>query len=116
MKMPDGGFRPAYNVQFASLPDNGIVIAVQVTTVGSDRGLAEPMAEKIAAAFGRRPTRHLLDGGYQSAPDIEAAHAAGTLIYSPPLRSKSGKDPHLARHDDGPGIAAWRGAWQRPKH
>jgi len=108
MKMPDGGFRPAYNVQFASLPGSGIVVGAQVTTVGSDRGLAEPMARKIAAAFGRRPARHLLDGGYQAAPGIEAAHAAGTRIYSPPLRSKSGKDPHLPRHDDGPGVAAWR--------
>lgn len=115
MKMPDGGFRPAYNVQFASLPGNGIVIGVQVTTVGSDRGLAEPMAQNIAAAFGQRPARHLLDGGYQAAPDIEAAHAAGTLIYSPPLRSKSGKDPHLPRPDDGPGVAAWRQRMATPE-
>jgi len=115
MKMPDGGFRPAYNVQFASLPGNGIVIGVQVTTVGSDRGLAEPMAQNIAATFGHRPARHLLDGGYQAAPDIEAAHAAGTLIYSPPLRSKSGKDPHLPRPDDGPGVAAWRQRMATPE-
>jgi transposase len=115
MKMPDGGFRPAYNVQFASLPGSGIVVGVQVTTVGSDRGLAEPMARKIAATFARRPARHLLDGGYQAAPDIEAAHAAGTLIYSPPLRSKSGKDPHLPRADDGPGVAAWRQRMATPE-
>jgi transposase len=108
MKMPDGGFRPAYNVQFASLPQSGIVVGVQVTSIGSDRGLAEPMAQKIVSTFGRRPLRHLLDGGYQSAADIEAADAAGTLIYSPPLRSKSGKDPHLPCRDDGPGVAAWR--------
>jgi len=37
-----------------------------------------------------------------------AVDAAGTLIYSPPLRSKSGKDPHLPCRDDGPGVAAWR--------
>lgn len=115
MKMPDGGFRPAYNVQFASLPGSGVVVGVQVTTAGSDRGLAEPMAEKIAAAFGRRPARHLIDGGYQAAPDIEAAHVAGTLILSPPLRSKSGKDPHLPRPDDGPGVAAWRQRMATPE-
>lgn len=115
MKMPDGGFRPAYKVQFASLPGSGVVIGVKVTTVGSDRGLAEPMAEKIAAAFGQRPVRHLVDGGYQAAPDIEAAHAAGTLLSRPPLRSKSGKDPHLPRHDDGPGVAAWRQRMATPE-
>jgi transposase len=96
MKMPDGGFRPAYNVQFASLPHSGVVIGVKVTTVGSDRGLAEPMAEKIAAAFGQRPARHLIDGGYQAAPDIEAAHAAGTLILKPAVAFEVGQGPASA--------------------
>lgn len=66
------------------------------------------MARKIAHSYGRRPARHLLDGGYQAAADIEAAHAAATRIYSPPLHSKSGKDPYSPRPDDGPGVAAWR--------
>ena len=52
----------------SSLPGSGVVIGVKATTVGSDRGLAEPMAEKIAAAFGQRPARHLIDGGCQAAP------------------------------------------------
>ena len=115
MKMPDGGFRPAYNVQFASLAGSGIVVGVQVATVGSDRGLAEPMARKIAHSYGRRPARHLLDGGYQAAADIEAAHAGATRIYSPPLHSKSGKDPYSPRPDDGPGVAAWRQRMQTPE-
>jgi len=108
MKMADGGFRPAWNVQFASLPGSGIVLALSVGAVGSDRGLAEPMARRIEASFGRRPARHLLDGGYQAMADIEAAHAAGTAIYSPPLKPKSGIDPHLPRADDGPGVLEWR--------
>ena len=108
LKMPDGGFRPAYNVQFASLPENGVVVRVTVTTVGSDRGLAEPMARGIEAAYGRRPRRHLLDGGYLSGADVEAAHAAKTDILSPVGRAKSGRDPHAPRACDGPGMAAWR--------
>ena len=47
MTMADGGFRPAYNIQFASLPENGIVVAVSCETIGSDGGLAEPMAQAI---------------------------------------------------------------------
>lgn len=108
MKMPDGGFRPAYNVQFASLPGSGIVVGVQVGTVGSDRGLAEPMAAGLAATYGRRPERYLIDGGFQAAEDIEAAHAAGTAIYCPPGRGKAGSDPYRVRPGDGPGVAAWR--------
>ena len=108
LKMPDGGFRPAYNVQFASLFGSGIVVGVMVTALGSDRGLAEPMARRIQAAYGRRPRRHLLDGGYLSAADVEAAHEAGTAIVSPVGRNRSGRDPHAPRAGDGPGMAAWR--------
>ena len=108
MKMPDGGFRPAYNVQFASLPGTGIVVGVRVGTVGSDRGLAEPMAAGLAATYGRRPARDLIDGGFQAADDIEAAHAGGTAVYCPPGRGKAGSDPHRIRPGDGPGVAAWR--------
>jgi transposase len=115
MKMADGGFRPAYNVQFASLPESGVVIAVMASTVGSDHSLAEPMARRLEANYGRRPVRHLLDGGYQAAHDIEAAHAASTLIYSPPIKPKSGRDPHLPRPEDGPGVAAWRQRMATPE-
>lgn len=108
MKMPDGGFRPAYNVQFSSLPGTGIVVGVQVGNVGSDRGLAEPMAAHLAVTYGRQPERYLIDGGFQSAADIEAAHAAGTAVYCPPSRGKAGGDPHWVRRTDGPGVAAWR--------
>ena len=53
-KTADGGFRPAYNLQFASLPETGIVVAVSCGNVGSDRALAEPMAQAIETAYGRR--------------------------------------------------------------
>jgi transposase len=108
LKMPDGGFRPGYNVQFASLPESGIVISVDCGTVGSDRGLAEPMAAAIEKAYDRRPKRHLVDGGYQSAKDIGAAAAKGTAIYSPPIKSKSGKDPYEPRAKDSKAVAEWR--------
>lgn len=108
MKMADGGFRPAYNIQFASLPANGIVVATSCETVGSDRGLAEPMAATIEATYGRRAKVHLVDGGYLREEDIEAAAAAGTLVYCPPPKSKSGRDPYEPRAADAPAVAAWR--------
>lgn len=108
MKMADGGFRPAYNVQVASDPESGVILAVTVTQAGTDKRLAEPMAQHLAATYGARPRRHLIDGGYQSAPDIEAAHAAGTTWISPPQKAKSGADPYLPKRGDGPGVRAWR--------
>jgi transposase len=108
MKMADGGFRPAYNVQFASLPDNGVILDVTCQMVGSDRGLAEPMAQRLEKAYGKRPRRHLVDGGYQSANDIAAAEAAGTDFYCPPGKTKSGRDPAEPRDRDPPHVARWR--------
>src|SRR4029450_359042 len=34
MKMPDGGFRPAYNVQVAGDPDSQVIVGVAVDTRG----------------------------------------------------------------------------------
>ncbi len=108
MKMADGGFRPAYNVQFASLPASGVILALSCETVGSDRGLAEPMAKAILSAYGRRPKIHLLDGGYLAGEAIDAAAAAGGAIYCPPPKSKSGRDPYAPRTDDTAAVADWR--------
>lgn len=108
MKMADGGFRPAYNVQFASLPDTGIVLGLTVTNAGTDKGLADPMARLLEARYGQRPKCHLVDGGFQDARDIEAAHAAGTVLIAPPQKAKSGADPHQPKLGDGPDVRAWR--------
>ena len=108
MKMADGGFRPAYNVQFASLPKTGIILATTCETVGSDRGLGEPMAQALEKAYGARPKRHLMDGGYLSGEDIEAADQAGAEVYCPPGKAKSGRDPLEPRASDSPAMARWR--------
>src|SRR5213594_1541383 len=83
MKMPDGGFRPAYNVQVASAAGEQIVVAVEVTNTGSDRGLLRPMLERLRARTGRCPGRYLADGGFTTAEDIEWAHGEGIEVYCP---------------------------------
>src|SRR6266852_2306368 len=57
VKMADGGFRPAYNMQIASVAGEQIVVAVEVSTSSSDRGLARPMLEKIDATYGALPAQ-----------------------------------------------------------
>src|SRR3974390_17185 len=108
MKMADGGFRPAYNVQVTSVAGEQIVVDLDVCTTGSDRGLMRPALERLRARNARLPKRHLADGGYNSAEDIEWAHAAGVEVYCPPTQSKHGTDPFLPRRGDGPGVLAWR--------
>ena len=108
MKMADGGFRPAYNVQVASAAGEPIVVAVEVRNTGSDRGLMRPMLDRVRARTGRFPGRHLADGGFCSAEDIEWAHGEGIEVYCPPIQSKNGTDPYLPRRGDGAGVLAWR--------
>src|SRR6266545_1170105 len=108
MKMADGGFRPAYNVQVVTVAATPIVVGVKPSTVGSDRGLMRPMLEAIRKGFGRLPAHHLADGGFGAGGDIEWAHGEGVAIYCPPTQSKHGKDPFAPRDDDGPGVGAWR--------
>jgi len=108
MKMADAGFRPAYNVQVASAAGEQIVTAVEVGNNGSDRGLMRPMLERLRALRGHLPQRHLVDGGFCRAEDIEWAHAKGVEVYCPPTQSKGGSDPYLPRRSDGAGVLAWR--------
>jgi hypothetical protein len=115
MKMPDSGFRPAYNCQISTAAAGQIVIAVDVDTTGSDRGLARPMLDQLQRCYGRRPKRHLVDGGFNKNDDTEWAASVGVDIYGPPVNSKHNTNPYAPRPDDGPGVAAWRKRMDSPQ-
>ncbi len=109
MKMPDGGFRPAFNLGFASDPRSGMIAAVTLDNSGSDKGQLRPMSERLAVAYGQRPGEHLVDGGFAKLADIEALAAAGVVVFAPvPKPRVAARDPHAPREGDGPGVAAWR--------
>lgn len=85
MKMPDGGFRPAVNVQLATAPQGRAIVGVEVTQEGSDNaGLSEPMRRQVEARSGRKVEQHLLDGGYLRQQDMEQAEAEGVQLFVPP--------------------------------
>lgn len=109
MKMADGGFRPAYNVQFATDADSRIVIGVAVTNEGHDRTALTPMLEQIEERTGRRPDAHLVDGGYANKDAITAAAATGVTVYAP-LFTRGGRTRDLAASvpGDSPAVQAWR--------
>ena len=114
MKMADGGYRPAYNCQLGTVAQGQIVVSVDVTATGSDRGLLRPMLDRLKQRYGRWPKRHLVDGGFNKNDDIEWAAGAGVKVYGPPTRSKHKSDPYAPRRDDGCGVAAWRRRMQSP--
>jgi transposase len=107
MKMADAGFRPAYNVQVASVADTQIIVSVDVGNNGSDRCLMKPMLEKLHGLTGL-PKHHIVDGGFCNAHDIEWAHRLEVEVFCPPTKSKSGVDPYLPRDTDGVGTKIWR--------
>ncbi len=109
MKMADGGFRPAFNVQFASDTRSGAITAVSLDNIGSDMGKMAPMNGLLEARYGQRPDQHLADGGYAKLDDIEALSSLGVETYVPvPKPKDSGRDRHAPQAGDAPGIAAWR--------
>ena len=109
MKMADGGFRPAYNVQFAADTKSGAVAGVAVDNVGSDMGKMAPMNDALADAYGRRPAEHLADGGFARLDDIEALAGNGVTAFVPvPAPKDKTRDRFAPRPDDPPGVADWR--------
>jgi len=114
MKMPDGGFRPAYNCQVGTVAGGQVVIDVAAVASGSDRGLIRPMLDRLLRRYGRRPKRHLVDGGFNKNADTEWAATQGVRVYGPPGQTKHKTDPFAPRPDDGPGVAAWRRRMKSP--
>ena len=109
MKMADGGFRPAYNVQFTTTTDSQIIVGVDVLNIGSDQGQLSPMLDQIERRYGERPAQCLVDGGYARHDDIEDAQGHGTTVYAPVAKPKdSSRAPYVALPSDSQAIAQWR--------
>jgi hypothetical protein len=109
MRMPDGGWRPAYNVQLTAIPKDSVIVALDVDTTGSDGGLMKPAAEQVEQRYGHCPQRWLADGGFTMFKDIVALSRKGITVFCPPKpRRNPAYDPATPRYGDPPEIAAWR--------
>jgi transposase len=106
MRMPDGGYRPAYNAQIATDTESRIVVGISVTQSGSDMNQLTPMLQEIDRRTGRLPDEHLVDGGYVKKQAIEDAAVQGVEVYAPQSKLREGAS--APRWDDGKGVAAWR--------
>lgn len=109
MKMADGGYRPAYNVQFATDVDSRTILGVAVTNEGHDRAALTPMLDQIQQRTGQRPDAHLVDGGYLNKDAITAAAETGVTVYAP-LLTRAGRTRDLSAPvaGDSPAVHAWR--------
>jgi transposase len=109
MKMADGGFRPAYNGQFAVDTKTQVVVGVEVSNSGSDQGQMVPMIEQLQERYGVIPAESLVDGGFASLKDIEKASDLGTVVYAPVAQPKDKtRDRYVPLATDGESVAKWR--------
>lgn len=111
MKMPDGGFRPAYNVQYAvagsELGGPRTIVAVQVTNIGSDMGSLTPMAEQVESRTGELPRTVLADGGHAKNEDIATLRGKGVDVLVPPPENAKPIE-QLRQQGANPEVIAWR--------
>ena len=112
MKMANGGFCPALNVQFASDGDQRLVVGVDVTHSGSDSGKMKPMHDWIVSAYGKCPSNYLVDQPFATIADVTSLERAGTQVYAPLSFEKqqlaSGEDPYARKKRDTDEMATFR--------
>ena len=112
MKMANSGFRPAYNVQFATDADTRLIVSVDVINSSSDGGQMVPMYERIREDYGKVPDEYLVDGGFATVDDITCVEHSGTQVVAPMTHAKriikGGGDPHARRSNDTDAVAAFR--------
>jgi len=109
MKMADGGFRPAYNFEFATDTAHRVIVGVDVTNAGSDKAEMAPMIPQAQERCARLPADWLVDGGFVSQAALEAAADQAVRVLAPVPKPKDPtRDPALPLATDAPLIAAWR--------
>ena len=111
MKMANGGFNPALNVQFAVDTGSRAVVGVDVTSEGNDHHLSEPMRRQVEQRTGREVAEHLVDGGYLVKEEVERAAGEGVTLFVPPKPPRN-RGERGSEYEPMPGesdvLAAWR--------
>lgn len=109
MRMPDGGTRPAYNLELAADCDSRAIVGVEMTNAGSDAGQDEPMRDQVEARTNQAVAEQLMDGSFVRLEGIERAAAEGVRLYMPvPKPRKVGVDRYAPKPRDGAAVAEWR--------
>lgn len=117
MKMGDGGFRPALNVQLATTTDEQVIVGMDVVNIGSDMAQLAPMVEQVEKRLGASPKEWIVDGGFPAHEQLDAV-AKKTTVYAPVPEAKVKKDekgnelPQPDKHEAKPGdseaVIKWR--------
>jgi len=111
MKMPDGGYRPAMNVQIATDTQSRAIVGLEVINAGVDTQQLEPMRKQVERRTGQKVNEHLADGGYLTFTDVDRAAEQNVTLFCPP---KPPRDPekygskYEPRKSDSEAVKQWR--------
>lgn len=111
MKMGDGGYHPAMNVQLAVDTQSRAIVGVDVVNQGVDTGQLEGMREQVEQRTGQKVQEHLADGGYLTLESVDRAEADEVTLYIPPKpprnKAKRGSE-YEPRPGDSEAVKRWR--------
>lgn len=109
MRMPDGGTRPAYNLELATDCSSRAIVGVETTNAGSDAGQDAPMRDQVEGRADEAVEEQLIDGGFVTLEAIERAAVEEVTVYAPvPKPRKAGVDRHIPKPSDSAAVAEWR--------
>lgn len=107
MKMSNGGFNPAYNMQIATDTQSRFVVNVDAINRGVDFAELCKMIDQVEGRYSRIPSQTLVDQGYLEHENIIKAQKKGSKVYVHP--SKVGKkNPYQARPNEHCELSEWR--------
>jgi len=115
MKMPDGGTRPAFNVQLAEDASSGAVVGVDVVSSPADQNQSEPLREQVEQRTGQKVQEHLMDQGYVAMASIGRAEESGVAVYAPLPRNRKTGEPVTESRWDTEWTRRWRERMQTPE-
>jgi transposase len=116
MKMANGGYNPAYNMQFATDTESRIIVGVEACNAGTDSQQLEPMLDEIDRRVKHLPGQALIDGGYMNFAAVERAAERGVEVFAPPRENKTYHiDPFAVQPGDSAAIAAYRQRMASPE-
>ena len=120
MKMANGGYDPAYNVQFATDGDARVIVGVEVTNEGTDGAQMVPMLEQLETHYGKRPDRILVDSAFATQAAVTTTERTQTKVVGGIPRAsqleKNGKDPHAPQRRDSAEYKRFRSRMSQPEY
>jgi transposase len=107
MKMGNGGYSPAYNIQLAIDTKSRFIVGMDTIKKQSDSGQLLKMFDQLKMRYKKLAEEWLVDKGYLEFNDLIKTQKSGCKVYvNPSLKGK--KDPNVARDKEDAELGEWR--------